>query len=89
MLALVNSAVACRRALYAVIAGAACDLCGWRKNLRGEHSMKKLMTLLLGLSIALGGTWAFANDSPSTTQTKAKKTTTKKPKVLTSTDKKS
>jgi len=47
--------------------------------------MKKLMTLMLGLSIALGSVAMFAQDSTDTTKTTAKKkmkskksTTTKK-----------
>ena len=41
-----------------------------------ETSMKKLMTLMLGLSMLVGATAMFANDKPADTT----KTTTKKAK---------
>jgi hypothetical protein len=51
----------------------------------GDHSMKKLMTLMLGLAIVLGSTAVFADDAP----TKTKKTkATKVPKTKKTKEKK-
>jgi hypothetical protein len=54
--------------------------------------MKKLMTLMLGLSFLLGTASLFAQDKPAdstTTPKKAKKSKKKKPTTDTTTDKKS
>jgi hypothetical protein len=45
--------------------------------------MKKLMTLMLGLSIALGSVAMFAQNSTDTTKTTTKKTKKKMPKKTT------
>jgi hypothetical protein len=45
--------------------------------------MKKLMTLMLGLSIALGSVAMFAQDSTDTTKTTTKKSKKKAPKKTT------
>jgi hypothetical protein len=45
--------------------------------------MKKLMTLMLGLSIALGSVAMFAQDSTDTSKSTAKKKATKKAKKAT------
>jgi hypothetical protein len=44
--------------------------------------MKKLMTLMLGLSIALGSVAMFAQDSTDTTKTTAKKKTKAKKSTM-------
>jgi hypothetical protein len=48
--------------------------------------MKKLMTLMLGLSIALGSFAMFAQDTKDTTSTAKKKKASKKKKDTTKTD---
>lgn len=48
--------------------------------------MKKLMTLMLGLSIALGSFAMFAQDTKDTTSTAKKKKSSKKKKDTTKTD---
>jgi len=50
---------------------------------KGDTLMKKLMTLMLGLSIALGSVAMFAQDSTDTSKTTTKKKMTKKAKKAT------
>jgi hypothetical protein len=51
-----------------------------------ETSMKKLMTLMLGLSMLVGATAMFAQDKPAdTTKTNKKAKKAKKPKPTTTT----
>jgi hypothetical protein len=51
-----------------------------------ETSMKKLMTLMLGLSMLVGATAMFAQDKPAdTTKTTKKAKKAKKPKPTTTT----
>jgi len=53
---------------------------------KGDIVMKKLMTLMLGLSIALGSFAMFAQDTKDTTSTAKKKKASKKKKDTTKTD---
>jgi hypothetical protein len=48
------------------------------RQLKGDSEMKKIMSLMLGLSLVLGAASMFAQDTPAKKDDKT--TTTKKPK---------
>lgn len=55
-------------------------------ELKGDTVMKKLMTLMLGLSIALGSVAMFAQNTDTTKKTEKKKKAPKKTKDTKKTD---